>query len=678
MKRRAARKAKSGVGQIKGRLFFVTAVLLCLFAAILARAFHLQIIGSEAYKKRADDQHITSITVSSKRGDIYDRNSNELAVSVNVDSVYAKPAEIKSPGSAARKLSVLLGLDARKLESRLRSKRAFVWLKRQIDLTGESRERVLSIDGINLVKEPRRYYPNGSLASNLIGFTGVDSTGLEGLELYYDDVLRGSVRKVAGERDAKGRLLMFEDADKTAPIEGLRVELTIDKSIQYIAEKELKAAIDKSGSKGGMAIVMNPYTGEVIALANMPTFDPNNYRKFSPAQWRDKGVTDVSEPGSVLKSFLMAAAIEEGVVEPNDIIYCENGKYKVANRIIHDSRQHGWLSVAQILKYSSNIGSLKIGRKLGPERLYRYLRAFGFANKTGVDLPGEASGRLSHYSDWSKVTLETVSFGQGISTTGVQLVTALSAIANGGFLMRPYIVKSIMDPRGETIRETNPAIVRRVVSAETAKVVTDMLIAVTEPGGTGVLAASGSFSVAGKTGTAQKPDLVHGGYQKNGYIASFLGFVPARNPKLVIYVALDEPAGKHYHGGTVAGPVFAAIADQSLSYMGIFPDNPIDGPVAEKAEIRFKLASGAGAGLKVLKARGRTTGTQGRLRDGEARLSHEVTMPDFTGKSMRSVLRFANKANVEVEFRGGGRGYNQKPATGRVVSEHESIVVWFR
>ena len=417
MKRKGAKKSKPGAGYLKVRVAVVTAVLLCLFAAILLRAFHLQVIGSDSYKKRADDQHIASITVRSKRGDIYDRNSSELAVSVDVDSVYAKPVDIESPRAAAKKLSSMLGLKTRKVEKSLRSGRGFVWLKRQVDLTGEEREKLLSIEGVNLVKEPRRYYPHTSLASNLLGFTGVDSVGLEGLELYYDDMLRGSVRKVVGQRDAKGRLLMYEDADKASPIEGLRVELTIDKTIQYIAEKELKSAIDSSGAKGGMAVVMDPYTGEMLALANMPTFDPNNYRKYTSAEWRNKSVTDVSEPGSVLKAFLMAAAIEEGVVEKNDIFYCENGKYRVANRTIHDSKKHGWLSVAQILKYSSNIGSLKVGRKLGPERLYRYLLAFGFTNKTGLDLPGEASGRLSHYSDWSKVTLETVSFGQGISTT---------------------------------------------------------------------------------------------------------------------------------------------------------------------------------------------------------------------------------------------------------------------
>lgn len=675
MKRLGAKQAKPE-GLLKVRVLFVTAALLCLFVAILARAFHLQVIGSDPYKQRADDQHIASITLNSKRGDIYDRNSSELAVSVNVDSVYAKPAEIKSVRSAAKKLSAVLGVKVSKIEKKLRSKRDFVWLKRQIDLAAKSREEILSIEGINLVKEPRRFYPNNSLASNLIGFTGVDSVGLEGLELYYDDVLRGSARKVTGYRDAKGRLLMYEDADKAFPIEGLRVELTIDKTIQYIVEKELKAAIESSGSLGGMAIVMNPETGEVLALANAPTFDPNNYRKYTPAEWRNKSVTDVSEPGSVMKAFVMAAAIEEGVVEPNDILFCENGKYRVANRTIHDSKKHGWLSVTQILKYSSNIGTLKIGRKLGPERLYRYLRAFGFADKTGLDLPGEASGRLAHYSDWSRVTLETISFGQGISTTGVQLTTAFSAIANGGFLMRPYIVKAVVDPRGETVRETNPAIVRRVISSETAKTVTKMLIGVTEEGGTGTRAASASFDVAGKTGTAQKPDLVNGGYQKKGYIASFIGFVPALNPKLVIYVALDEPAGDNYHGGTIAGPVFSAIAGQSLSYMGIFPDNPITGPMAEKAELRFRLASADMSELKIKKQK--VLLEKGSLAERAARELEKVEMPDFTSRSMRAVLRAALSAGVEVEFRGSGNSYNQKPAPGRLLTGDDSVVVWFR
>lgn len=646
------------------RIFIVLGLFVVLFSVVFARAFQLQVLKAGELKRIASSQHTGSIVVRAKRGDIYDRNLNELAVSIEVDSIYAQPAKVASARGAARTLSPILGINARSLEKRMKSSRSFVWLKRQVDLKESERDVVAGIDGIGILKESRRYYPNRKLAGNLLGFTGVDSVGLEGVELYYDEILSGETRRVMGERDAMGRLLIFGDTYKEVRLQGMEVELTIDKTIQYIAEKALVKAVKASKAAAGIAIVMDPRTGEILALANAPTIDPNNFKKYTPSQWRNRAVTDVFEPGSVMKLFMIAAAIEEGVVKPSDIFFCENGSYRVADRVFHDTKKHGWLSVAQILKYSSNIGSAKIGEELGPERLYRYLLAFGFADRTGVDLPGEASGSLSHYNDWSKVTLETVSFGQGISSTGIQLVSGMSAIANGGFLMRPYAVKAIRDPRGVVVKETDPVITRRVVSERTAATITRLLVGVTREGGTGWRAAVDGFEVAGKTATAQKPDLKNGGYMKGVFISSFLGFVPAANPRLVILVVLDEPGGEHYHGGTVAGPPFREIATRSLSYLGVFPDNPL-GAQGQTGAPKVRLAS----------ARGLKPAYRVAEDPGEA-LSTAV--PDFRGRTMRVVLRMAKASSIDVEVKGSGRAVSQRPKPGSSPPDKGRVVVWFQ
>ena len=486
--------------------------------------------------------------------------------------------------------------------------------------------------------------------------------GLEGVELYYDEILRGETRKIVGERDAMGRLLIYGDKDLEVPLQGLEVELTIDKTIQYIAEKALRKAVKRYEADGGMVIVMDPRTGEILALANEPTIDPNNFRKYTPSQWRNRTITDAFEPGSVLKSFLIAAAIEEEVVKSNDIFFCENGSYRVADRVFHDTKKHGWLSVAQILKYSSNIGSAKIGEALGPEKLYRYLKSFGFAAKTGVDLPGEAVGMLRHYDDWSGVTLETVSFGQGISSTGMQLVSGMSAIANGGLLMKPYIVRAIKDPMGRVVKETSPVIMRRVISERTAATLSRLLNGVTDSDGTGWRAAVDGFAVAGKTGTAQKPNLKDGGYLKGAFMSSFLGFVPASKPRLAILVMLDEPGGINYHGGVVAGPVFSDIASKSLPYMGVFPDSPaLAGAIGRSfgGERRFTLASADGGAL----IQGSTPADQ--------------TVPDFSGMSMRMVMRMAARGSLDLDIRGNGTAVKQRPRAGSGLPE-KPVVVWFK
>lgn len=641
----------------KYRLYLVLGLFSVLFLAILARAFELQVLESDGLKKMAMRQHKKTVSVQSKRGDIYDRNLKELAVSIEVDSVYAQPSRIDSPRQAARVLAAALSMDRSEIESRISSSPNFVWLKRQVDLKDEQRKAIEAISGVGIMKESRRFYPNRQLASNIVGFTGLDSNGLEGVELFYDSTLKGESRKFTGEKDAMGRLILFENIAQAAPSQGMVVELTIDKNIQYITEKALKKAVEESGAKGGTALVMDPLTGEMLAMASLPTFDPNDFGKYEPRQWRNRAVTDLFEPGSTMKLFLISAALEEGLVKPHDSFFCENGSYKVADRVFHDHEKYGWLTLSQIIKYSSNIGAAKVGERLGRADLYRYLKSFGFGARTGIDLPGEAAGSLRRSSTWSEVTLHTVSFGQGVSVTGVQLVSALSAIANGGFLMRPYMVRSVKDQSGAVVSETNPFIVRKVVSEETSRKITDMLVGVTKDGGTGVKAALPDFDVAGKTGTAQKPDLKNGGYMEGTFVASFLGFVPAGNPRLSILVTIDEPRGEYY-GGAIAAPVFREIAQQGLSYMGVYREKAAS-PKVELVKAGAVQADWAAdkAGAGVLDPSG---------------------VPDFTGKTVRAVLKAARERSIDVNVIGSGRAVSQRPAPGQALPRKGPVIVSFQ
>ncbi|MCK5308259.1 MAG: penicillin-binding protein 2, partial [Zetaproteobacteria bacterium] len=370
----------------------VLTIFLILFVFVTARAFQLQVIHQGKLEAKANSQHLKTINILAERGGVYDRNFSELGITVKADSVYADPSRIGDPEAVAERIASLISTDRRSVEKKLSARRRFVWLKRQIDLTGEERASLANIEGIGLLKESRRFYPAPQLGSNLIGFVGLDSTGLEGVELKYNRYLAGGGVKVHGERDALGREMLFDGMEKSYSSRGNDVVLTIDKTVQYIAEKELEKVVAATGSKAGMAIVMDPNTGEVLAMANAPTFDSNHFWNHRPDEWRNRAITDSYEPGSTFKAFLLAAALEEGVVKPNDIFFCENGAYDVADRTFHDVKKHGWLSVANTIKYSSNICAIKLGERLGERRFLRYLDDMGFGRKTGIDLPGEASG----------------------------------------------------------------------------------------------------------------------------------------------------------------------------------------------------------------------------------------------------------------------------------------------
>jgi len=653
-------KGKS-INWFKVRIIFLGCLLFSCFVLITGRMFQLQVLKKEQLYKLAAQQQHTHIPLVPKRGIIYDSRGNELAVSVEVDSVYADARKVVEVEKTARELASILQIDREELKQRLKNRRPFEWVQRKISPKEVEQIKALQLPGLLFLKENRRFYPNSQLAAHLVGFVGLDSKGLEGIEFQYDALLNGENQVWTANRDALGREITMGKAPFEKEDHYRNIVLTIDKPIQHITETELGRGVEKWGAKGGIAIAMDPWTGKILAMASSPTFNPNQFIQSRSRSWRNRALSDVFEPGSLFKAFLAAAALEEQVVRPSDSFFCENGSYKVYDRTIHDHSKHGWLTVQQIIKFSSNIGASKVGEKMGKERLYRYLSAFGFGEKTRVGLPGEGKGIVHHPRYWSPVALDTISFGQGVSVTGIQLVSALSAIANGGFLMKPYVVERIMNEKGETVQSFKPEPVRKVISEETARRMTVMLKAATEKGGTGEEATPAGYEVAGKTGTAQKADSLLGGYSEDRYVSGFMGFAPADAPKLVLLVIVDEPQGNNY-GGVVAAPIFKAIMEKVLPTLNVIPK----GTVVVKNELDSaprKEASGSQPlidGIKVGKGMER------------------VVMPDLTGLSMRNALSRMEGKGLLIKVSGNGRVVEQVPRPGSVIEKGDICFLKFR
>ncbi len=551
--------------------FFFTII----FFIIAVRVYFLQILTPNEIRKRIETQHKTILKLAPRRGTIYDRNATELAVSIQMESLAARPGLINNARTVAKQLAPILGTVHTKLQQPLTAKKKFVWIRRKLSPHQSEKIKSLKIRGLEFVPETKRFYPNKNLAGQVLGFTGVDTQGLEGLEREYETILKGKQCTMLVDRDALGRHLFIEGIQPSGYIQGHDIILTIDKNIQYIAEKELQTALSLSQAKGGIAVVMDPWTGELLALAVAPLFNPNRFRHSSPDIWRNRAFTDMYEPGSTFKTFLMASALEEGLVKTQDIFFCENGAYRIDGKIIHDVHPHGWLDVSKILKVSSNIGASKISHHLGRQLFFQYIRKFGFGEETGIQFPTEAIGFVPLPYQCSNHTLSAISFGQGISVTPLQLTTAYAAIANGGLLMRPTLVKKITDYKGMAVQEYKPFVRRRVISQKTARLLNKMLQGVVGEGGTGTKASVVGFSIAGKTGTTQKLENAQKGYSRSSTIASFAGFAPAGNPQITVLVIIDEPKTMT-HGGELAAPVFSRIVYGTLNYLHVAPDNPIE------------------------------------------------------------------------------------------------------
>jgi len=550
----------------KSRLLYVLLVIAISFLALTARLFYIQTFASGKLSAIAKNQYETVIELKPQRGIIFDRKMKPLATNITVYSVFAEAKRIKQKQEVARAISSTLGIDEKYVLDKLSKDKYFVWIDRKVPDEKAKKLKELNLKGIGFEKEAQRTYPNGKLASNIIGFVDIDNKGLEGLEGMYDPYIRGQSGYRFIQRDAKRRILPNFESRYIPPIDGNHVVLTIDEVVQYIVEKQIDNICDKYNAKGAMIIVMDPYTGDILALANRPTYDPNNVKHSAPADRRDRAVTDTFEPGSVFKIVTASAALESKLVKPEDKFFCENGEYKYSTHILHDHRPHGWLTFKEVIEMSSNIGTCKVAQIVGPNRLYKYIKAYGIGDLTKIDLPGEVRGYIRPPSKWSKLSITSVPMGQEVTVNSIQLACAVSAIANGGTLMKPRIVRAVVDKDGAIIKEYPVQRVRKVITNETAKEMRSFLRGVVTDG-TGQMAESEGYYPAGKTGTGQKLEPT-GVYSHSKFTSSFIGFVPYDKPLFTIVVIVDEPHPL-YFGGTVAAPAFKNIATDIMRYKGM-------------------------------------------------------------------------------------------------------------
>ena len=624
---------------------------------------------------RSRNQQERTFEISPRRGTIYDRNFRELAASVEVDSMFAVPAEITDKEETAKLLEGILNIDGKQLLKNMKRRKSFCWVKRKLDPAEREKVQELDLPGIYYQAENKRFYPKRELSAQVLGYVGMDNNGLGGLEYFYDKRVRGRPGRVVLRADGKQR--SFSSLEKP-PTAGEDLILTVDESIQHFVEREVSDQVKKSKARGGTAIVMNPKTGEILAMANVPTFNPNQYKQYPPARLKNHAIVSGYDPGSTFKIFTVATAIEEGLTTPEEEINCENGGILIGNIRIRDYKPFGLLSVRDVLALSSNVGVVKLGFRIGKDRLEKQIRLFGFGQPTSVDLPGEARGLLRPASDWVPIDLGNVSIGQGITVTPLQLVTAVSTIANGGLLVKPRVVNQIRV--GGVLVDSSKIEMpsHRVLQKSTSDILKEMMSQVVEQG-TGRAAKLRGFSSAGKTGTAQK--VKNGKYSKKDFIAAFVGFAPKDDPAISIVVLIDEPRGQYY-GGQVAAPVFKEIAEKTLSYLSIFPDRPqneVEDPSNSEEDLLAKnnKETEDSGPEEILfddwmwtdKSTNRTE-PDSELGDDSDSRGHEeiaiegperVEVPNFLGKSLRAVLSEGSRAGLQIQALGSGTVFRQYP-----------------
>ncbi len=553
---------------IKTRLWVVSVLLFLFGAALIARLAFLQIIQHETLLAQSEKQYMGTVETQFGRGMIYDRNLNELARNVEVESVYVTPSEILDRKKTARVLSATLKLDRDKVYKKISSKKHFVWIKRKSGLDEVAALKQAGISGVGFVSEQKRFYPKRELAASVLGFVGIDNQGLAGIEHAHQSRLKGTTIRQVTERDARGRNIQTLDGLHNSRSRSYDMVLTLDEVIQFTTEYHLKKQVERFNADSGMAVVMDPHTGEIYAMANVPQFNPNHYGAFSRKVWKNNIVASSYEPGSIFKPIVAAAALDKGLAGPQDIYFCENGKLKIGKTYIGEASEHkfGWLTMRDIIARSSNIGAIKIAQQVGRKPFYEYIRKFGFGEKSGLSLPGESAGQLKDQKNWTGMSLASISFGHEIAVTPIQMVSALAAIANGGNLMVPHITKALIKD-GKVVEQFKPKKVRRVISEKASLQMVEILKSVVKSG-TGKTAGLEGFDVAGKTGTAQKYNIETQSYSKTEFISSFIGFAPADSPRIVILVMIDNPKGSHW-GSVVAAPVFQKIAKKVLRYLNV-------------------------------------------------------------------------------------------------------------
>jgi cell division protein FtsI (penicillin-binding protein 3) len=677
---------------ILGALWIVT---------IAGRLGWLQLVQYQSYLTRARRQQEHLVEISPERGVIYDRNGRELAISTPVESCFANPAEISDPAMVAGLLTHILDVPQPELETKLREKKYFVWIRRKLPPDIAERVGALNLRGVYLRPENQRYYPQGTLAAHALGYVNTDGAGLGGIEYELDSQIRGRPGRMLVLEDARGHWL---DRRITPAMPGADVVLTLDQNIQFIAEKELTAEVALSHAKGGVVVVQNPANGEILALASAPTFDPNKAGNAPQDALMDRAVGAAYEPGSTFKLITLAGALQEGITNPDEVVDCQMGKIILAGRLIHDHKPFGLVSVAGILAKSSDIGAIKIGLRLGAPKFYQYIRAFGFGAPTGIELPGENAGLLRHVENWSGSSIGSLAMGQEISVNALQLISAVSAIANGGTLYRPRILKEIRGPNHGGIPVTQT--LRRVLSASTAATVRNMMEGVILQGGTGKSAQLAGYSVAGKTGTAQKIDPATGRYSATQYIASFVGFAPVNNPPVTVLVVLDSPLGLHM-GGDTAAPLFKRIMDQVLAYLGVPHDQPLSPQQEQYARQTGPAPPAEGDGLSAsgnddaaAQTAGPTiaggnssdvlpigphqaggplvaTSPSGGLQTASFAEAAPVAAPNFAGRSVREVAETCMQLGLTPVLIGTGIASEQSPEAGTSIPPGGRITVHF-
>ena len=651
---------------VRARILGVAGLLTVLLAAIAYRAYGLQIRETDHYRLLAQRQHIATVEVPAPRGVLYDATGAELAVSADIDSIYANPREIDDLVATAEKLGQLCELDAAELEARLASPRHFVWIERHVSAAEATAVKASGLPGIYLTPEPRRFYPGRRLAGPVIGFAGIDGRGLDGIELTMNDELAGKRISAAAVRDASGDLMLPDVGARPRP--GAAVTLTLHRYVQMAAERALEKSMSVDKALAGVVVVLDVKTGDVLALASWPSYDPNRPAGAREGGARNRAVTDVYEIGSIMKVFTIAAALDSGAVTPDTWFDIEGGRLAVGRKIIRDTYHDQRLSVGGILKRSSNVGAVKIARQVGRERLHQALLRFGFGQKTGIELPGEETGLVRSPARWGEIGFATHAFGYGMSVTPLQVAAAFAAVANGGVYLPPRLVREVRGESGKVLYLRKPE-GRRVLSDKTARQLAPMMASVFERGkesGTAQSLTLDGFRAGGKTGTAHKIDPATGRYGDKLYLSSFAGFAPLEDPRVAVLVLIDEPHGENHYGGKVAGPVWVEVMTATLRYLGVPTEKGTETAGANADKEPPASASAMDEGAPVAEDEVVQSGPGG--------------MPDFTGLGVAEALELAGQHGIRVEVEGSGRAIRQFPPPGapseaaecRIVFAHES------
>ncbi len=685
---------------IRKRVAVLFLVISVIMMGLIGRLLYLQFYKSAWLAENAVDQRIREIPVEAKRGIIYDRHGRELAVSVSTESVYAIPAEIKDIEVTAAKLAAILTLDENNLKNKLKKRQAFAWIKRKIDSDTARQVQMLNLPGIGLTQESQRYYPNDNLAAHVLGFNGIDSQGLDGVEMTFDSYLKGRSGSIVIEYDARGREIPQASHRFVPPVEGQNIYLTLDLVIQQIAERELDKVMKETQAKAATIIAIDTRDGGILALANRPDYNPNKFSEFSPKLWRNIAVSNAYEPGSTFKIITTSAAMSEHIVTPDERFY-DPGEVEVQGRNIHCWKQggHGSQSFTEVVQNSCNVGFVNVGLRLGRDPFYRYIDAFGFGQPTNVDLPGEAKGITIDRTKATPINIATMSIGQSIAVTPVQLVTAVAAVANDGKLLRPQIVREVRDKSGQVIRSFQPDVVRQVLDTSITKQVKDILESVVSQG-SGKNAYIEGFKIAGKTGTAQKVGA--GGYLPDKYVASFVGFAPADDPQVAMLVIIDEPVGLYY-GGQIAAPVFGAVMKDVLQYLKVNPQ-PAAAVNPGNSETHIQVPSVINLSIPEAVKELEKAGLVARVEEFGDRVadqipkpgsrvpagggvllytmtprytSGEITVPDLTGRTLREASDALAEMGLAISPVGAGKAVKQDPVPGSKVTVGTSIVTYF-